>query len=51
MSPEERLAAAGYVRALWFPGEQRYWPPGPPPRTMTLQEALEEITAETEDDG
>ena len=43
MSPEERLAAAGYVRALWFPGEQRYLPPGPPPRTVTLQEALEEI--------
>jgi hypothetical protein len=48
VSPEERLAAAGYVRALWFPGEQRYLPPDPPPRPVTLQEALEEIAEDDE---
>ena len=43
MSDEERLARAGYTRALWFPLEVRYLPPGSADRTVTLQEALEEI--------
>lgn len=46
MSPEEKVARAGYTRALWFIGEVRYLPPGSADRTVTLEEAL----AELEDD-
>jgi hypothetical protein len=48
VSPEERLAAAGYVRALWLAPDERFLPPDPPPRTVTLQEALEEIAEDDE---
>jgi excisionase family DNA binding protein len=43
MSDEERLALAGYTRALWFPLEQRYLPPGASDRTVTFEEALAEL--------
>ena len=45
-----RVIAAGYVPALWVAPDQRYLPPNPPPRTVSLAEALAEIDTEEADD-
>jgi hypothetical protein len=40
--PRSRVLNAGYLPAPWLPGE-RFLPPGGPPRTVSLEQALEEI--------
>jgi hypothetical protein len=41
-----RVLAADYTPALWLARDERFLPPGVADRTVSLQEALEEIDAQ-----
>ena len=43
VSARNRVLSAGYLPALWLAPDERFLPPGGPPRTVGLEEALAEI--------
>jgi hypothetical protein len=43
VSSRSRVLEAGYLPALWLAPAERFLPPGGPPRTVSIDEAIAEI--------